>query len=819
MPKQFVDYSSNTANDTGEANATSIQPIIDGNPANAINLARPDESLRQRTEAIRGSLNDTLFLRDSDRSLVLTGPGTVTWPGSTTATDTGIPTISDVLHLLPMLTPGFAQTDPVPPVASAFGTLHLKRADSANAILVTSQRRSYASGDQISINVVAGSSFSCTLDTETGYQRTIHIVATGATQLSTVVTALGALTPASPDDTPLVTAALEGGALGTDLLLTTQAKQFVVGNYDGEGHTITPANLAAFFTGNPSSALGEGDTLGISFATVSDPASTGGRRQATPENANTAVPVGSFFNSRVRPDLLANALPICKVVGGKLVFGVGVEIPAGSVGASLSGFAAGIAYGGGGNWADGTTNPATTVEGQLDKVISDLAGATGTAKIQGAAVSFWLPVGTLAAQLVKIEQLARNPRPLLDTDVVPLVTYRDAGARPRSLVDHSGYRMGQVSECDETWSSARSMPLKIVPTGVARAEGTAGGWDGTGLALTANDQQFGLAINVPEGAIITAVTMYGHAGDGTGVIAANLVSYTETGGTASIVNNNRSGSGNFSLAVGVSPASGSLPFTYNNEGGLGSFAQNKALILNIALTGTVTSTHYVYQVEVDYLRMPAGWEALVPSVASAGSVTATSSDAVLRQASLTMLSGVGSTHFAVVRPDKFNEYFDDNTAYVVEFMLRTGTVDDASHGAFIRLCMVDDAFGSSQGYGFYWNHGVTNWQFAVESAMDLFTPDSVTSGVDTGVAMVANTLWRIRIEFEGANVAGLTTGQVRLKGYINGTLVATINNVAWTDTNLRPHVCIMNTSTGGPYDMRLGRVRRVWNHQLSNDTL
>lgn len=49
----------------------------------------------------------------------------------------------------------------------------------------------------------------------------------------------------------------------------------------------------------------------------------------------------------------------------------------------------GIAYGGGGAWADGTTNPATTVELQLDKVITDLATGAGAAKIAAAAGTAW----------------------------------------------------------------------------------------------------------------------------------------------------------------------------------------------------------------------------------------------------------------------------------------------------------------------------------------------------------------------------------------------------------------------------------------------
>ncbi len=58
-----------------------------------------------------------------------------------------------------------------------------------------------------------------------------------------------------------------------------------------------------------------------------------------------------------------------------------------------------ISYAGGGNWADGTTNPSTTVEGQLDKVISDLSGTGGTAKIGGNSVGGDLSANPLSTQL------------------------------------------------------------------------------------------------------------------------------------------------------------------------------------------------------------------------------------------------------------------------------------------------------------------------------------------------------------------------------------------------------------------------------------
>jgi hypothetical protein len=399
--KQFVDFTSNTNNDTGGNNASSIQPMLDGESVTGAVLARPSESLRQRTEAIRDVMADSLYLRDADRSFLTFCLGGITWPGSTSNAQSGIPVLTNALWLVPMLTPGAVQVG-APPLASSFGVLHLKRSsDSSNSILVTSQRRSYAAGDQINVTVTSGGAFSCTLDVETGLRRTIKIVATGTTTLGSVITALNGLVPPAPDNTQLVVAALEGGASSGDFLLAPQARQLVTGNYDGEAHQLNVGTLSSFFASNPTQALAEGDTLCIRYDMVTDPASTGGRRQSLPENSNTAVPAGSLFNSRVHPEFLPNALPICKVLNNKLVFGTGIEVPEGAVNHPLGGSAQGIAYGGGVAWADGTTNPATTVEGQLDKILTDLATGSGTAKVLGAAVGPGgdLPGGTLFAQL------------------------------------------------------------------------------------------------------------------------------------------------------------------------------------------------------------------------------------------------------------------------------------------------------------------------------------------------------------------------------------------------------------------------------------
>lgn len=101
-----------------------------------------------------------------------------------------------------------------------------------------------------------------------------------------------------------------------------------------------------------------------------------------------------------------------------------------------------VTYTGGPAWADGTTNPATDVESQLDKVITDLAAATGGAKIGGAAAAnvynFALAAGTLNAQLAA------------------LATYVDAGPR--------GYRRDTVAAGDSPYAVGTESRLLFVDT-------------------------------------------------------------------------------------------------------------------------------------------------------------------------------------------------------------------------------------------------------------------------------------------------------------------------------------------------------------------
>lgn len=813
--KQFIDYSVNTNNDTGINDAASIQPYNNGESMDATVLDRPPESLRQRSEAVRNVEMDSLFLRDADRTLIITGPGLITWPGSTTASASGIPVVSDALFLLPMLTPGNPQTSPIPPVASAFGTINLERFDSTNAILVTSLRRSYAAGDQISITVVAGASFACTLSDDAVFQRTINIVATNATTLSTVINALNALAPTvAGDTTPIVSAALEGGALGSDLVLTTQAKQFMLGNYDGEGHVVTPANLAAFFTGNPTEALAEGDTLAVSFASVTSTSSTGGRRQSIPENSNTAIPVGSFFNSRVHPELLVNALPICKVVNGHLVFATGCEVVAGSSGFSLSG----TSYGGGPNWADGTTNPATTVNAQLSKIVSDLVGATGTGKIEGSAVGTYLGAATLASQISTMANFVHDDRPPTEASIVPLRVLRDWQGNARSLVDHMGLPNGQVSQIETHWN----LPIVTVPVplttgiidvGTWTRVNTTGSW---ATVSTSSTLTFPLP-SIPAGAIITSVNCVINQGAINDVTDVLLNLWSNGAFVSTLAQQNAvagSGGGVSFVQLEAPASSGFMPQQWGGD-------PEQLVIQIVTSINSPPGTFALLSLSVSYM-MPMENNAFggtsLGKATACDAITNDDPDANLNQRSLHLFAAsVSGTKGDMVYTGNAHEtYFDADTAFAMEFMLYTGTITDSSNAAVFRAGITGEpasgSLGSDYFIGFNYTGGTAAWQLQVFEN----TSNNLTS---TGVTVVANTLYRMRLEVYGVNRN--STGHTRCVAYINGVKVAEFNTLTlgFHSYTMEFSAASPITTAAGPYDFRVGRVRRTWNNIAAGDVL
>jgi hypothetical protein len=399
----FIDYTE-VGGDTGQADSDSVLPYDSGEELIEEVLNRPVDTLRLRTERIRGVVDDLLYLRDADRQTLLAGPGQVNWPGAAPG-NSGIPTLSANLYLIPFLTPG--NSGNTPPIGSMFGSVTLTKVGGAAGITVTSRRRNYEGGNRFNLTVVSGGANAAVLQGTP--PRNVLVTAAPSATLGALIPLINALV--DEQGTQPLTAALAGGAGSGDIITSPQAQQYIQGNWDAEGHVLTPAAFSSFFA-TPSNVLQEGDTLAVWYAALTEDPSNpstlgalGGRRQSIPENSNTTVPAGSLFNTRMHPERLSNALPICKVINGQLILIDGTSIDAGSTGIAVGQTnASDIHYAGGSAWADGTANPATTVEAQLDKVITDLAGTSdGPARLHAIASGVFMTAGTLRAQLNQLD--------------------------------------------------------------------------------------------------------------------------------------------------------------------------------------------------------------------------------------------------------------------------------------------------------------------------------------------------------------------------------------------------------------------------------
>lgn len=144
--------------------------------------------------------------------------------------------------------------------------------------------------------------------------------------------------------------------------LTGPGAQFEVGFYDAAGAQIggwTPVE-AAVTTATASWVLRKSEVVAPALAL------TAKVRILFNNSSGTLYADDVEFSSHMHDEVVKSA-----------VFG-GPTVPADAYHTHT---ALGLNYAGGVNWADGTTNPATTIEGQLDKILTDLAGAGGAPKI------------------------------------------------------------------------------------------------------------------------------------------------------------------------------------------------------------------------------------------------------------------------------------------------------------------------------------------------------------------------------------------------------------------------------------------------------
>ncbi len=159
------------------------------------------------------------------------------------------------------------------------------------------------------------------------------------------------------------------------------------------------------------------------------------------------------------------------------------------INSSVAHAASSITFAGAGTWADGSTNPASDVETQLDAMIDDLGGSSGTSKLGsgGGAGSYFFTMtpGILYDQLVQIAQYIDNGPLGLSSTV--LTSNTTLSSHRQVYCDSSGGAFtitlptpspGRVIYIKDTKGSFTANPVTLAPSsGIIKIEGIAANRD------------------------------------------------------------------------------------------------------------------------------------------------------------------------------------------------------------------------------------------------------------------------------------------------------------------------------------------------------
>jgi hypothetical protein len=321
LSSQIIDYCYGI--DTGDDTPSSIRPVLDGEDANQATFQRPSEALRQRTEVLRHSCEDSLYLQDADRSLLLSGGGTIHWNGTQAAGGDGAFLISADLALRPFLAP--SSTSP--------GGVNLNGVElvaSTTAIGGVNPARAYGQLGSIGhpgtskitaeLRAVPGAtSITASVSSPPG---PLHITISANPNTHTLQNLVDLLASDDPGAISIrslgLVARLHDGAQGA-ALLTPFARAFLSGAADAELHLVSPLALSTFFS-EGDNAMQEGDVLAIWYDALVN-AAGGGRRQSLAEGPENSahVPATSLFLVRLHPERVPGALPLARIIDGDLI--------------------------------------------------------------------------------------------------------------------------------------------------------------------------------------------------------------------------------------------------------------------------------------------------------------------------------------------------------------------------------------------------------------------------------------------------------------------------------------------------------------------
>lgn len=395
-----------------------------------------------------------------------------------------------------------------------------------------------------------------------------------------------------------------------------------------------------------------------------------------------------------------------------------------------------------------------------------------------------------------------------EADVNPLLQFRSSNGKMRTLIDHSGYRMGQVTEIDENWRRGSTQFRRVAlasashdsaPASYSSGVDTTGG-QGIVLRSAASGEPFSWDFNwLRVGMTVTAVNAVLTRASGTSNFTFQVIDTSGFGVQTSVgTGTSNSGTGNSTLAVLTNPWT---------------VLSGHILAMWVAST-TISANEQVRAAEVTVIEDPEGW-LWVPSNNGASSCQRNYVDpnANINQRGLKLIGQGSGAQVGHMVTEAYECFMNADVAFVQEWILRTGTITDASNTRLFFVGVQNNNGGSgNRDVGFFNQNTTANWQIRVTG--------SSTTDTDTGVAIAANTTYRMRLEILGSNVSSATAGSFRIRGFINGTKVVDVTNANLpTADMIRPFIKSDTTATGGPYDFTIGRLRRCWNHLLTEDSL
>jgi hypothetical protein len=336
--KQYIDFEHGT--DTGErTDSDSIQPIIDGESVLGAVLNRPPENLRYRTELLRAFGDDTLYRLDSDR-WIITG-GTAAGVGAAApvltswSSTTGIFVTTGDMVLQPLMGPN---TD-----VNEVGTFPIVDGGLSATFTVTTTRRAYAHGNESRIIFeeaptaeLPGGNVAATLEGSPLHTLRVIVRDDGLTTVTQVYNAIVALGGGATVGMTIVLTGDAATKIDLDLIPAEYHIWQATKVADRELNHIPASSFAAFFV-TSANRLADGDSIGIYFPYMVDPTgNSGGRRESTVTTTdpgsgsppNTGVAYTQLFNSRVHPEYLPYAIPLCRRIGTSLIFVDGTVVEA-----------------------------------------------------------------------------------------------------------------------------------------------------------------------------------------------------------------------------------------------------------------------------------------------------------------------------------------------------------------------------------------------------------------------------------------------------------------------------------------------------------